>query len=211
MGSQWLPLGLNWARASDRRRRLDRPRAFPSLLREGPVSSAATAFTPAAVTLSAKACPDWSRRQIGAPAFALISFTNPALRSVPPALWARLRFGPVGGTRQLSLRREAAPSSRSCVSVNLIDMIEPSHLGSRPIRPLTDASPGSQRSGRRAHPQRPSARGRPHTCSLSNQRPVFSSSASAMIEWIHQRPRPAVHSRTAKGLDALTRRDDFRA
>src|SRR5271165_4438303 len=33
----------------------------------------------------------------------------------------------------------------------------------------TDASPGSERSsGRRVHPQRLSARGRPHTCSLSD-------------------------------------------
>ena len=44
------------------------------------------------------------------------------------------------------------------------------------------AAPGSKRSsGRRFHPQRLGARGRPHTCSLSNRKPVLSSSASALI------------------------------
>ena len=41
-----------------------------------------------------------SRRQIGPPAFALISFTSPASRSLATALWAWARFGPAGGTRQ---------------------------------------------------------------------------------------------------------------
>ena len=46
---------------------------------DGPVSSTVIAFAPAAVSLSAKVCPvSSSRRQIGAPAFALISFTSPA-------------------------------------------------------------------------------------------------------------------------------------
>ena len=38
--------------------------------------------------------------QIGVPAFALSSLTSPASRSLATAVWAWLRFGPVGGTRQ---------------------------------------------------------------------------------------------------------------
>ena len=45
----------------------------------------------------------------------------------------RPRFGPAGGTRQRSSRCDAALSSTSCVSLNLMDMFEPSRFGSRPI------------------------------------------------------------------------------
>ena len=51
--------------------------------------------------LEREACPfSSSHRQIGAPAFALISFTTPASRSLTIAFWAWPRFGPAGGTRQ---------------------------------------------------------------------------------------------------------------
>ena len=53
---------------------------------DGPVSSTVIAFAPAAVSLSAKVCPvSSSRRQIGAPALALISFTRPAWSSLAAA------------------------------------------------------------------------------------------------------------------------------
>ena len=44
---------------------------------EGPVSSTAIAFAPAAVSLSAKVCPvSSSRRQIGAPAYSIADFAE---------------------------------------------------------------------------------------------------------------------------------------
>jgi hypothetical protein len=57
--------------------------------------------------------------------------------------------------------------------------------GAGQSRPLTDASPGSQRlSGRRVRTQRIGAWGRPHTCSFSDRKPVLSWSASAVIKEI---------------------------
>src|SRR5271166_5864509 len=53
------------------------PEHRSATLSEGIASSIAIAFAPAAVSLSAYVCPvSSSRRQIGAPAFALISFTS---------------------------------------------------------------------------------------------------------------------------------------
>ena len=78
--------------------------------------------------------------------------------------------------------------------------MNPSRLGSRPIRPLTDASPGSERSsGRRVHSQRLSACGRLYTCSL------FPTESQSFLALARKRPlqlcRPQVRPQSFAGSD----------
>ncbi len=125
-----------------------------------------------------------SRRQIGAPAFALISFTIPASRSLSYRL---LGLGALRTCRRnqamiVALRRSAQQHKLCVVEFDGHDL-NARVSGAGQSRPLTDASHGSKRlSGRRVLPQRLSTCGRPHTCSFSDRKPVLSSSASAVIK-----------------------------
>ena len=81
------------------------------------------AFIPAAVSFRENdVAASSSRRQTGAPGFALISLTSPAANSFDETFCAALPFRLLGMVRQRSSRCAAVLRITSCVSVSLIDM-----------------------------------------------------------------------------------------